>query len=177
VENESTRRKQMIITREFIKANPGTLFVYGDNVKRTGYGGQAKVARGEPNTFGIATKWMPSNSPGSYFCDDEECFKVVKDDLDRLKSELSKYKKVVMFPRIGAGLAKLPEKAPKLYNFLMQGLKRIAKRKEAVYGKTVISKVKNIKRTKLIDKLCGKYKGILPSSDEFVKEKDKEGRE
>ncbi len=43
-------------TRAYIRAHPDWLFVFGDNMMRRGFGGQAAEARGEPNAIGIATK-------------------------------------------------------------------------------------------------------------------------
>ena len=54
-------------TRAEIKANPDKLYVFGDNMARVGLGGQAKEARGEPNSVGIPTKWRPGKNDGDYF--------------------------------------------------------------------------------------------------------------
>lgn len=48
-------------TRELIRTNPDALFVFGDNMYRAGYGGQAAQARNEPNTIGIPTLWAPNH--------------------------------------------------------------------------------------------------------------------
>ena len=47
-------------TRALIQSNPTALFVFGDNLKRIGYGGQAGEARGCLNAIGIPTKVSPS---------------------------------------------------------------------------------------------------------------------
>jgi hypothetical protein len=51
-----------MIYRRDLRANPESLYLFGDNTKRVGIGGQAREMRGEPNAVGIATK----NAPGSY---------------------------------------------------------------------------------------------------------------
>jgi hypothetical protein len=47
------------ITRKDLRENPDKRYVFGDNVERRGYGGQAKEMRGEPNAIGVVTKWAP----------------------------------------------------------------------------------------------------------------------
>jgi len=49
-------RTEKHITRQMLRAEPGTLWVFGDNLQRKGLGGQAKEMRGEPNAIGIPTK-------------------------------------------------------------------------------------------------------------------------
>ncbi|KKL05458.1 hypothetical protein LCGC14_2605850, partial [marine sediment metagenome] len=48
------------ITRQMLRDEPDTLFVFGDNMQRRGLGGQAFAMRGEPNAVGIPTKIFPS---------------------------------------------------------------------------------------------------------------------
>src|SRR3972149_600556 len=61
-------------TRDGIKKNRNCWYVFGDNMMRYGYGGQAKEARGEFNAIGIPTKW----SPHKYFSrKDVECQDVI----------------------------------------------------------------------------------------------------
>lgn len=58
------------ITRQMMRAEPTTLFVFGDNLAQVGYGGQAKEMRGEPNAVGIPTKRKPSRTaPDEFFTD------------------------------------------------------------------------------------------------------------
>ena len=55
-------RKSTDIQPEDIINNPNAIFIFGDNVHRTGKGGQAKVFRdlqNRPNVVGIATKQSP----------------------------------------------------------------------------------------------------------------------
>lgn len=56
----------MIITREYLRANPTHIFVFGDNLDRTGYGGAAFL-RDEPNTYGFITKKHPNNKDDSFY--------------------------------------------------------------------------------------------------------------
>ena len=75
-----------IITRDYLRANPDTVFVYGDNIKRFGKGGAAKL-RDEPNTYGFITKKYPSNSDSSFYRLDEYR-DVFISELAKLKQEI-----------------------------------------------------------------------------------------
>lgn len=103
-------------TRELITANPTVLFVFGDNLARVGYGGQAAEARGCNNAVGIPTKVSPSQiitdelvfqNPSRYCLPVTEAFK-------KLHAHL-KEGKDVCWPKdgVGTGLAALPTHAPK----------------------------------------------------------------
>lgn len=97
------------------QANPNTLFVFGDNMIKKGRNGQA-VIRDCDNSFGIATKVLPSMSPSSYFSDDNPAhLKRVKEDLEMLlMTKLAGVYKNIAFPSrgLGTGLARLETKAP-----------------------------------------------------------------
>jgi hypothetical protein len=100
--------------RDMIRRNPSTLFVFGDNLARVGFGGQAKEARGEPNSVGIVTKLSPST-----FLTDADVDKVrtpIIQAFARLATHLSNGGTVV-WPSdgVGTGLAEMPERAPQIY--------------------------------------------------------------
>ena len=59
-------KKEMIITREYLRANPTHVFVFGDNKIHQGHGGAA-LLRDEPNTFGFCTKKRPNNDDSSFY--------------------------------------------------------------------------------------------------------------
>ena len=63
--------RQKWITRDDLKSNRNQIYVFGDNMIREGYGGQAAAMRGEPNSFGIPTKWLPTNDTKAFFTDTE----------------------------------------------------------------------------------------------------------
>lgn len=108
-------------TNADVKANPDKIYVFGDNTKRTGTGGQAQIRNNE-NAFGIRTKVSPSTDKDAYF--DESMgyppMQMIKEDIDRIKAD----GRTVVFPKdgIGTGLAKLKEKAPRYYNYLVKTL-------------------------------------------------------
>ena len=112
---------QKHIYRHHVKANPSVLFVFGDNVARAGYGGQASDMRGEPNTVGVATKWAPRRDKSAYFTDAdyEKIVEIMRRDLTPVHEALVR-NKIVVWPMdgIGVGLSKLPENAPKIWRLL-----------------------------------------------------------
>jgi len=116
-----------IITRNHIKANPNTFYLFGDNDIRKGLGGQAKEMRGESNTFGISTKKLPSNELNAFKTDTEllENKRIITQDINNAIDKFfsGNYDKVKI-PKIGIGLAKLPEKAPQTYAWLQKELQR-----------------------------------------------------
>ena len=106
---------QKFITRSMVQEHPNDLFVFGDNVLRTGLGGQAKEMRGEPNAVGIITKRFPSNTPDSFLNQGDflNWFNLTARDRIRLLDHVYLGGNVV-WPSdgIGTGLADLKNKAP-----------------------------------------------------------------
>lgn len=106
-----------LYTREYIRANPEWLFVFGDNYQKKGLGGQAKAARGEPNALGLSTKKAPDNLPASYLTNEDytDWLYVALGETVPIVQALQAGKTVV-FPEdgLGTGLARLPEKAPRI---------------------------------------------------------------
>lgn len=107
------------ITREMLQAEPDTLFVFGDNMVRRGFGGQAKEMRGEPNAVGIPTKRHPTMRNNAFFTDADfgEWWPVARFEFKRL-AEHHKMRASIVWPAagIGTGLAKLETAAPKIFN-------------------------------------------------------------
>ena len=122
---------KIIIQEEYytlpgVISNLDSLFVFGDNTKRIGNGGQAQI-RPASNTYGIATKNAPCMLYDSCFFDDnnQDDWKILEQDLDGLyKVFLSNEYEVLIFPKdgLGTGLSDLPNKAPNLYKFLIMYL-------------------------------------------------------
>ena len=114
-------RTDKIITRDKVKENPDVLYLFGDNIVRQGLGGQAKEMRGEPNTLGIVSKKYPSNSSSSFYTDEDfyTWLEVFSSDIKNLAESVNsgKYRAIVI-PQIGVGLADLPNKAPRIWNYL-----------------------------------------------------------
>lgn len=109
---------QQLIRRSDLVANRDKTYIFGDNFAEVGYGGQAAEMRGEPNAYGIPTKW----DPGRCFTDADYVEVVTAWHLDfiHLSSLVLEYKRTLVIPKdgIGTGLAALPSTAPRLYRRL-----------------------------------------------------------
>lgn len=140
--------KQKWIKREDLQANPNIIYLFGDNLLRTGLGGQAKEMRGEPNAWGIVTKKTPDNTDYAFLTDDEYelNISIINRDLAGLR-EFIQTKRVSALPEyhvgfggkdwftnsiliiptdgLGTGLAQLPTKAPKTYQYLCEKLEQL----------------------------------------------------
>jgi len=116
--------KMEFITRKYVRANPDKIFLFGDNLLGRGYGGQARVMRGEPNAIGIPTKKKPTNQSDAFFSDAE--FEQNKAAIDRAFARLDGFsvRTEVVIPAagLGTGRAKLPDLAPKTFEYLEQKL-------------------------------------------------------
>ena len=113
-------------TRQQIRDNPDTLYVWGDNLARVGgannpKSGQAFACRDEPNAIGIPTKKEPSMGEHAFFSDAD--FDLVRPIIDsaflKLATHLHKGGTVV-WPAdgIGTGRAELEKRAPRIWRFL-----------------------------------------------------------
>ncbi len=104
------------VTRDMLRAEPDARFVFGDNCKRVGLGGQAAAMRGEPNAIGVATLYAPGDfyRPGSIIA-----LATVADDLVNVASAIEEGRTVyVPADGLGTGLARLPEFAPDIANLI-----------------------------------------------------------
>lgn len=104
-----------------LRKHPNDLFVFGDNYQRKGLGGQAAEMRGEPNAVGVITKWLPQRTPTSYFSDRD--FKIIipvlVTDIQTLFDHAANGGQIVWpLDGIGTGLAQLPIRAPKIFDFI-----------------------------------------------------------
>lgn len=114
------------ITHEMVRANRDKLFLFGDNLERRGYGGQAAAMRGEPNAIGIPTKKSPSYKAEAFFTDLE--FDQNKVAIDAAFVEvahaISDSTRVIVIPScgLGTGRAQLNRRAPRTFAYLQQRL-------------------------------------------------------
>ena len=119
--------KQKYITEQDCLNNPNSLYIFGDNALRKGKAGQAQIRDCE-NSFGIITKRYPSNYDESFLTDCMRDALIVKNDLNNLEKILeSKQYDTLVIPEdgLGTGLAKLPEKAPTIFGYLVARLDEI----------------------------------------------------
>lgn len=109
-----------------VMKRPKWLFLFGDNVVSSGKRGQA-VIRDCSNSFGIVTKKYPSLKDDAFLNDDElvQNQMIINICINSLY-EIIKSKKydVLVVPEngFGTGLAKLPSKAPKTFDYLKHQL-------------------------------------------------------
>jgi lantibiotic modifying enzyme len=95
---------EIIITKEYLRNNPNHVFVFGDNLKRRGKGGAAKL-RDEPNVYGFITKKAPNNDIDSFYTK-KEYDTVFNNELYQLILTANKNKdKTYLISKIGSGLA------------------------------------------------------------------------
>lgn len=120
------------ISREYIRENPNKIFLFGDNLKKKGLGGQAKEMRGEPNAIGIPTKKRPSMTNGSFFTDNEfenniKCIDAAMLEIWSIKPGFDSSKDIIVIPEMGLGIgrAQLKEKAPQTYQYLLNRLNEL----------------------------------------------------
>jgi len=122
--------KQRWIERSDLQANPTRIYVFGDNMQRAGYGGQAKAMRDEPNAIGVPTKWSPSMSPKAFFAEADwrssdvrtaiiEAFRSIREAM------ASGLDIVIPADGLGTGLAELPTRAPVIHAFIEQQMKQL----------------------------------------------------
>lgn len=95
--------------------NPNKIYVFGDNLLKRGYAGQAAI-RGESNAFGIPTKRYPNTQRSAYFSDQAGEMEAVRQALRELYI-LGKKGYTIVFPTkgIGTGMARMKEHSPKIY--------------------------------------------------------------
>jgi hypothetical protein len=114
------------IQRIDLQKNRDKIYVFGDNDQRSGFGGQAKEMRGEPNAIGIRVKKRPSLDSESFYTDGEHIQNTNKIDEDLQLLKTLAQNKTIIFPSngIGTGLANLKISSPKTFNYLTLQLKQ-----------------------------------------------------
>ena len=103
---------------DYLRNHPDLLFVFGDNLSRTGTGGQA-IIRSEPNSIGLVSKRSPDHLSTAYMTGTPTDYDAVNADLARIE-ELALSGKQLVFPSsgIGTGLARLATTAPELLAYI-----------------------------------------------------------
>jgi hypothetical protein len=110
------------------------LFVFGDNLDRVGYGGQA-IIRDMPNAIGVATK----RSCSEYMTGTLDDFEAVVGDLRDIELLADIGQRDILLPMnkdgtisLGCGLAELPLRAPHLYGMIQDWFVRLPNKQEVV---------------------------------------------
>jgi len=121
----SRLRHEPVVRRQMLKDAPGVLFVFGDNLRRVGMGGQAAEMRGEPNAVGIPTKVAPSMAPDAFFTDADlpKALDAFAEGFARLEAHLRAGGTIVVPEAgIGTGRAQLEQRAPKIHDVLTRAM-------------------------------------------------------
>jgi ribA/ribD-fused uncharacterized protein len=121
----SALRHEPAVRRAMLRAEPDTLFVFGDNMRRAGMGGQAAEMRGEPNAVGIPTKVAPSMAPDAFFTDADlpRALDAFAAAFARLEAHLRAGGRIVVPEAgVGGGLAQLDRRAPRIHEVLTRAM-------------------------------------------------------
>ncbi len=120
--------RERLITRQMVREHPDWLFVFGDNLARVGYGGQAREMRDEPNAVGIPTKKLPTMTENAFFSDaDFAGFRSeAAPEFRRLALHL-RSGGIVVWPTagVGTGLADLQRRAPRIWGSLQRAIAKL----------------------------------------------------
>lgn len=115
------------------KSNPNVLFVFGDNARRVGMGGQA-IIREQINAVGVATKRSPA-----HFMEDgnPRDMRTMAEDMIAIETSLDAGRTIVLptfresgLSTLGCGLAQLPERCPALYAMINEWQARLVRTHE-----------------------------------------------
>jgi hypothetical protein len=122
----------VLVSRKFsveqCRINFDTLFIFGDNLERTGTGGQA-IIREQKNSLGFATKKAPGGAKEDYFTDEEygtNC-KIIEEEIEKIKKYAKEHQyKSVAFPfmGLGTGLSEMPIRCPQTFFYLCTRLQQ-----------------------------------------------------
>ena len=119
---------QKFIYREDMQANPNIFYLFGDNEKRYGNGGQAHQMRGEPNAIGIRTKKAPLYDDWVYWSDEDYDRQValVNEDMQKVWDRV-KFGHHIIIPLdgLGTGMSQLNTRAPKTLLYIEKWIKNL----------------------------------------------------
>ena len=92
------------VTEELLEQHPNWIFVYGDNLRRVGCAGAAKL-RHHPRAYGFITKKYPTNTEDAFYRVNEYQH-VFEDELSKLLMHMTEHKSCIyVISPIGSGLA------------------------------------------------------------------------
>ena len=119
-------------TPKLLATNPAKMFLFGDNVRRVGKGGQAAI-RDCRNACGVATKMTPTNDPDAFFRDAtmHRHIRTVVEDLSYVAVHADRCDIVVPITEdghisLGLGLAALDVNSPTTYKLICAYLDGLA---------------------------------------------------
>ncbi|NBO22124.1 hypothetical protein EBU94_02125 [bacterium] len=95
--------QNFVMTKKFLDENPFSIFVFGDNTLRLGYGGAA-ILRDHPQSYGFITKIYPNNNDISFYKPKDYAI-VFFDELLKLKEKIKDDPFTTFYiSQLGAGL-------------------------------------------------------------------------
>lgn len=96
--------ENFIMSEDFLDKNKRSIFVFGDNILRQGYGGAAAL-RDHPQSYGFITKKYPDNHDTSFYRPNEYSI-IFFDELVKLREYIQEEPfKSFYISQLGAGLA------------------------------------------------------------------------
>lgn len=113
-----------MFTPDFVGGHFNKTFVFGDNERHIGMGGQAIIRKME-NSIGIRTKKSPSYDDDAFWSDDDydKNVKMIDEDISAIKYLLYNNLSVVFSSHgYGNGFADLPNRASLTYEYLIKTL-------------------------------------------------------
>lgn len=122
---------QAIIFRDHVQYHRDWTYLFGDNATHKGMGGMAKECRGEPNAVGIPTKWTPWMNDAAFFSDDEnDIARGIPQDLIEaaIVDAESRGLPIIVPYGLGRGLAQMPRRCPRIYEWMCRRLERPTKK-------------------------------------------------
>ena len=113
------------LTRDFIRAHPEIIFVFGDNLRETGNAGQAGVCRGMTNCYGVPSKKLPCMKDEAFYRDVE--FELInKPSIDTAIAKIPLDGRFIyVIPNIGKGFAQCDWRAPLTFKYLTEQLTKL----------------------------------------------------
>lgn len=122
--------KMRWISRSFVREHRDHIFLFGDNLTRRGFGGQAASMRGEPNVVGIPTKKRPSSSEEAFFTDAEleQNTTAIDQAFQHLTRISTAPEQIIVIPAngLGTGRAQLQNRAPLTFAYLEKRLAELS---------------------------------------------------
>jgi hypothetical protein len=119
-------------SEEFLTLHKDKIFLFGDNLRGVGKGGQA-VIRDMRNALGVPTKHTPTNEPDAFFYEHNFSSYILKvvTDLEYVKRVADGRDIVVPFDNagnisLGLGLSALDKNSPTTYQLICTYLESLA---------------------------------------------------
>ena len=149
-------------TRASVEADPNRIYIFGDNEIDKGMAGQACI-RGLPNAFGIPTL----KAPGKFWSDDNyhaNCAAISA----AIKKIPRNKEWVLSADGLGTGLADLPNKAPRTFEFLKTWIDAIYRAQGVVTAPGVITKGFKATRSDMSCRPSGALTGVTYVEGEWT---------